>query len=187
MNYTIRRLMLSDALIFTGIGLVVPILSIFVKDNLSGGSIAAAGIATFIFLATKSMVQIPFSNFTDGNPGIRMKFLIFGTFLMSGAALLFVPATTVATIYLAQLLRGIGAGLAYPCWQELWTSHLDKHHEGFEWSLYNGAISVGMATSALVGGTLAELIGFGWTFSLMSLLIFIAGLSLVQLYHSHHK
>ena len=45
MNRTIKLLMISDIFVITGFGLIDPILAIFIKENLTGGTIFAAGFA----------------------------------------------------------------------------------------------------------------------------------------------
>ncbi len=181
MNRTIRLLMLSDLFVFTGFGLVTPVLAIFVKDNITGGSITAAGIASFIYLFMKAVVQLPFSRYSDSHPKMQRQFLVWGSILMSASSILFIPATHISTLYFAQLLRGIGAGLAYPCWLSLWSTHLDKHHEGYEWSLYNTVASIGTAIAAAVGAGLVQLIGFSDTFIIVSITTLIGSFILLWL------
>ncbi len=53
MNKILKILLLSDLFILSGFGFIAPIFAIFLKDNLTGGSIMAAGIAQAIFLFTK--------------------------------------------------------------------------------------------------------------------------------------
>ena len=55
MKRGLKLLILSDLFILMGFGLVAPIISIFINESLIGGSIAAAGLATTIFLITKSI------------------------------------------------------------------------------------------------------------------------------------
>ena len=173
--------MFSDLFIFTGFGLVSPILAIFVKDNLVGGSIVAAGIASFIYLFVKAIIQLPFSRYTDSHPHLQRNLLVVGTILMCASSLLYIPATHISTIYLAQFLRGLGAGLAYPCWLSLWSLHLDKHHEGYEWSLYNTVASIGTAVAAAIGGSMVEYIGFKDTFIVVSIITLIGSAVLFSL------
>jgi MFS family permease len=82
MNRITVLLIISDISVLTGFGLVAPILAIFIKDNLVGGTIFAAGIASMIFILTKSIVQLPLSKIVDRHPrSFRRKILIVGTFL----------------------------------------------------------------------------------------------------------
>ena len=52
--------MLSDIFVVTGFGLIAPILAIFIKEDLVGGTIFAAGLASTIYLVSKCIVQLPF-------------------------------------------------------------------------------------------------------------------------------
>jgi hypothetical protein len=56
MDKTILLLIVSDVFLLTGFGLMQPILSIFIKDNLVDGTVFAAGIAVMLFMLTKSLV-----------------------------------------------------------------------------------------------------------------------------------
>lgn len=162
-NNTIKLLIFSDIFLFTGFGLIGPIFAIFIKDNLQGGTIAAAGLASFIFLITKSIIQVPFSKFVDKHDH-KIKFLIIGTFLIALVPFIYIFATHIYMIFLAQFIYGVAAGFAFPCWFGLFTLNLDKHHESFEWSIYGALVSVGAAISAAVGGFIAQYVGFKITF-----------------------
>ena len=155
MNRTIKLLMLSDILILTGFGLTAPIIAIFIKDNVIGGTILTAGLASTLYLITKSSIQLPFSRYVDKHDD-KVKWLIVGTFLISLVPWLYIFANHIYYIYAAEILHGIGSGLAYPTWLGLWSTHLDKKQESFEWSLYSTGISIGTATTAVVGAAMAE-------------------------------
>ena len=83
MNKTLKFLMISDVLILTSFGLIDPILAIFFKENLIGGSIFIAGLAGMTFLLVKSAIQLPFSKWVDHSSyKKRLKWLIAGSFLI---------------------------------------------------------------------------------------------------------
>lgn len=115
MNNTIKMLMLSDIFVVTGFGLVEPILAIFIKENLIGGTIFAAGLASTLFLITKCSVQLPFSRYVDRHDD-KVKWLVLGSFLIALVPFLYNFATHINYVYAAQIIYGIGAGLAYPTW-----------------------------------------------------------------------
>ena len=60
-NKTLKLLILSDILVYGALGFVGPILSIFIDNNLVGGGIFTAGLASTIFLVTHAILQIIFS------------------------------------------------------------------------------------------------------------------------------
>jgi predicted MFS family arabinose efflux permease len=193
MNTTIKVLMLSDMFVLTGFGLIDPILAIFIKENLIGGTILAAGVASMLFLVTKSMLQLPFSRYVDRHDD-KKKLLIMGTFLISVVPFMYIMARDITAIWMAQILYGIGSGMAYPTWLGLWSTHLDTRHESFEWSLYSTATSLGIGVVAIIGATIAEFVSFTYVFLLVGALSFMGCMSLFALerkeklhkLHIHH-
>ena len=172
MNKTIKLLMISDIFVLTGFGLIDPILAIFIKDDLIGGTIFAAGLASMLFLITKSIIQLPFSRYVDSHEN-KVRWLIIGTFLIAAVPFIYLLAKDVRYIYIGQFIHGIGAGLAYPTWLGLFSTHLDKKHESFEWSLYSTFVGMGVATSAAIGAAIAQFIGFRFTFLFVGIMSFI--------------
>ena len=186
MNRTIKLLIASDIFVLTGFGLIAPILAIFIKDNLAGGSIFAAGIASMIFLVVKSLVQLPFSMYVD-NHRDKVRWLVVGTFLIAVTPVFYMFANNVNFIYIAQVIYGLGAGLAYPTWLGLFSTHLDKNHESFEWSLYSTIVGVGVAITAAVGAAIANYVGFNFTFLLVWFMALIGCFILLGLERSNEK
>lgn len=171
-NRTIKLLMISDIFVLTGLGLIEPILAIFIKENLIGGTIFKAGIASTIFIVTKSMVQLPFSKYVDSHRD-KIRWLIVGTFLISTVPFIYIFAKHINLIFLAQIIYGLGSGLAYPTWLGLWSTHLDRKHESFEWSLYSTLTGLGTALTAAIGAAIAQFIGFAYTFILVGIMSLI--------------
>ncbi len=169
MNRTIKFLMFSDIFVITGFGLIDPILAIFIKENLVGGTIFAAGLASMLFLITKCTIQLPFSRYVDKHDD-KVKWLILGTLLIATVPFIYIFSKSVNYIYIAQIIYGIGSGLAFPTWLGLWSTNLDKKQESFEWSLYSTLTGLGTAATAAVGAAIAEFIGFVYTFALVGIL-----------------
>lgn len=168
----IKLLMFSDVFFMTGFGLIDPILAIFIKENLIGGTILGAGIASTLFLVTKCVVQLPFSRYVDSHKN-KVKWLIIGSLLIAIVPFIYIFAKHINYIFLAQILYGLGSGLAYPTWLGLWTTHLDRKHESFEWSLYSTLTGLGSAATAAIGAAIAEFIGFTYTFTFVGVMSLI--------------
>lgn len=163
--------MLSDTLIFTSFGLIEPILAIFFKEDLVGGSILMAGLASTVFLLIKCFVQLPFSRYVDAHDySTRVRWLIFGSFMIAAVPFIYIFAKHIYVIFFAQVVYGIGSGLAFPTWLGLWSTHLDKGKESFEWSLYSTVTGLGTAATAAIGAALAQFIGFTFTFILVGVI-----------------
>lgn len=165
-NRTIKLLLLSSLFLETGFGLIEPILAIYIKDNLIGGTIFSAGLASTIFLLTKSLVQLPFSYYVDKHDD-KVRWLVIGTALIAIVPFLYIFSSHMYAIYAAQFIHGIGAALAYPTWLGLWSLSLDKQKESFEWSLYSTTTGIGAAFTASIGAALAQFTGFVWTFAIV--------------------
>jgi MFS family permease len=179
MNRILKLLILSDIFVYGALGFVAPILSIFINDNLIGGGIFAAGLASTIFLLTHSILQVIFSYVF--NPKDRLWMLWSGTALIAVVPIGYVFSTHVWHLFLAEFAYGIGAAFAYPSWSSLFTAHLEKGKRGFQYSIYSSGLGIGTAITAAVGGFLAEKIGFKFVFVLTSLLAIIGLLILFKL------
>ncbi len=172
--------MLSDIFIITGFGLIGPILAIFIKDNLTGGTLFAAGFASTLFLIVKSITQLPLSRYTDSHDD-KIKLMVIGTVVIALVPFIYIFASHIWHIFVAQAIYGIGAALAFPTWISLFTTHLDKKKEGFEFSIYSTCVGIGTAISASIGAILAKNIGFDLTFLIVGIMSVIGCLILLGL------
>ena len=158
MNRTLKLLIFSDIFVLTGFGLISPIMAIFIKDNLVGGTIAAVGIAVAIATVVRCLLQLVFANIAQ--PKHRYAMAIIGTFFIAAVPFIYFSATNVNIIYIAALVNGFGSGLANPAWFSLFAANLDKKQRGWEWSIYSSSVGLGTAGAAFVGSQLALLFGF---------------------------
>jgi DHA1 family quinolone resistance protein-like MFS transporter len=180
MNRTMKLLMLSDIFVLTGFGLIQPILAIFINQGVTGGSVLTAGIASTIFLLTKSLVQLPFAKYIDDH-GKKTRWLILGTLLMAIVPILYVTADSMYKIYLAELIYGLGSGLAYPTWLGLWSRNLNQGQESFQWSIYSTSTGIGTAATGTIGAAMATITGFTTTFLLAGVMCILGCITLFVL------
>jgi len=171
MNKNLKLLMISDIFVLSGFGLIAPILSIFINDNLINGSIFSAGLASTIFLITHAGLQLLFSY--KFNPKDRLWMLRLGTAIIALVPLGYILSTTINHLYFVEFIYGVGAAFAYPSWSSLFTANLEKGRRGFQYSIYNSSVGVGTALTAVVGGWLAEKISFQFVFVLTGLIALI--------------
>jgi MFS family permease len=186
MNRKLKLLMISDVFVLTGFGLIEPILAIFFKENLIGGTIFAAGIASTIFIVTRSIIQLPFSRYVDDHEN-KVRWLIIGTFIIATVPCIYIFSKSIIHIYAAQVIYGVGAGLAYPTWLGLWSINLDRKHESFEWSLYSTLTGLGTAATAAIGAAIAEFFGFRYTFAMVGIMALVGCAILFWLEKKHAK
>jgi len=179
MNKTLKLLIISDIFVFSGFGLIAPILAIFIKDNLVGGTILAAGIASAIFLITHSILQIIFSY--KFNPKDRLWMLWLGTAIIALVPFGYIFSKHIIHIYIVQFFYGVGAAFAYPSWSSLFTANLESGKRGFQYSIYSSAVGLGTALTAAVGALLAEKTSFNVVFILTGAISIIGLLVLFKL------
>ncbi len=168
-NAVVQFLTYSDILMMSGWGLVLPIISVFFSDQIAGGDVKFAGLASTVYFVVKSVVQIPVARMVDKHRGEKDDFwvMVAGSMLISLSAFLYMFATTKSHVYGIQVLYGIGGALSYPTWLAIFTRHMDKNREGLEWSLYYTSVDVGSALTAGLGGLLAASFGYQFLFWLV--------------------
>jgi MFS transporter, OPA family, sugar phosphate sensor protein UhpC len=179
MNRTLKLLIMSDALVFTGFGLITPILAVYINTSITGGTIAAIGLMSTIFLITKTIFQLLFAKIFQ--PKHRFYMVWLGTFLIACVPIIYLLASHMWHFYLAQFIYGVGGGLAYPAWFSLFASNLSKGKQGFEWSIYSGSVGVGAGIAAFVGSNLASSLGFPLTFLIAGIISLIGMIILLGL------
>ena len=184
-NPVVKFLTISDILLLTSFGLITPIFAVFITDNIQGGTVEVAGLASAIYLLTKSFAQIPIARFLDKNKGEKDDFwaMVFGSIGITVIPLLYIFVTTPAHLYIVQLFYGFFAAVAFPSWMAIFTRHIDKDKEGLEWGVYQTLIDMGMAASASLGGFLAYRFGFAPLFTVISIISFFGTLFLLGIYH----
>jgi DHA1 family quinolone resistance protein-like MFS transporter len=139
-----------------------------------------AGMASALFMLTKSLVQLPFGHYVDSHAG-KERWLILGTLLMASVPIIYLSANSIYHIYLAELIYGLGSGLAYPTWLGLWSVNLDQGRESFQWSIYHTSTGLGTAATGAAGAAVASQVGFSTTFMLAGLLCIVGCLVLLVL------
>jgi len=162
----IKFLTYSDILMMSGWGLISPILSVFITDQIPGGTVEIAGLASTIYFLVKSFLQIPVARYIDKRKGENDDFniMILGSLVITLSAFMYMFVTTPGQLYLVQVLYGIGGALSYPSWLALFTRHVDKNEEGLEWSLYYTTTDLGAALAAGLGGFMASSFGYNSVF-----------------------
>jgi MFS family permease len=119
-----------------------------------------------IYFLAKSLVEIPVGSFIDKNKSEKddLYTALGGTLLTALCYILYPSISEVWQLYVVQALSGAGAAIAYPGWYTIFTRHVDKNKEGFEWSLYDVLLGLGMAGTAALGAFLINAFGFNAVF-----------------------
>jgi len=177
-NKIVRVLISSDFFLNLGWGLLSPILALFIlqKITLDDPAKAAevAGFAALAYWITKSFIEIPIGRFLDKKVGEKddFWFMTIGLLVVAIVPLGYMLSFKPWHIYAFQVVHAVGMAMALPSWLAIFTRHIDKGKEAFEWSMETTSISMGAGIAGGLGGIVASIFGFNILF------IFVSGFTL---------
>lgn len=182
-NKIIKTLVLADFLTISAWGFINPIFGVFVVEKIPGGSLTMVGTAWSIYWIVKSIFQVPISRYLDRSPSEADDFysMIVGTFLVAMVPVGYIFVESSTHFYMLNIISAIGDAMAVPAWYAIFTRHIDKHKESFEWTLNSVSIGLGAAWSAYMAGRIADNFGFTPVFILTTIFIIGGGLTLLLL------
>jgi MFS family permease len=183
-NKIVLILIKADFFFFSALGFVAPIFAVFLTDKLKDGSLEVAGFATAIYWIAKSLFEIPMGKFLDKRKGERddLLFLVAGYFIVALVHFGYVFATLSWHIYILEFIYAVAMALAMPGWSAIFTRHIDKGKEGFEWSIEHVAYSIGMGITGAIGGVFAARFGFSTVFIIAGIIAMIGALIPLAIY-----
>ena len=169
LNRILNVLIFTDFITMSAYGILSPVLAIFLTDQVAGGSLLVVGIAEAIYFGTKSILQIPFGVLIDNTQGQKIDFwfLFIGNLIMSCTLFFYLWAGAPWHIYLISAIYGIVDALAYPAWTGLFTRNMVADKESFAWSYSTTIAEIGSAGAALLGGVIAQFLGFRPLFAIV--------------------
>lgn len=153
---------IGDFVLVSGWALIAPIFALFIVRNIEGGTATIVGIAAAIYWISKSLFQVPIGLYLDKRKGERDDFyvLVLSFIVIGLVSFAFLWVKTPIQLYGLQLIHAFGFAMMTPSWSAIFTRHMDKGKEAFEWSLSSTSIGLGAGLSGLVGGVVADKFGF---------------------------
>jgi len=144
-------------------------------------AVEIAGFAALSYWITKSLFEIPLGYFLDKTPGENddFWFMVAGTLITAIVPIGYLFSTTPLEIYVFQAIHAVGMAMALPSWLAIFTRHIDKGKEAFEWSLETTSIGTGAGLAGGIGGIMAAMFGFKIVFIFVSALTFVSALLLL--------
>jgi len=171
-NRVIRNLIQADLVFFSAFGLIEPLLAVFITQQITGGDVKVVGFAVAIFWILKSLFQIPISKFLDKTKGEKddLYFLVIGFFIAALVPFGYIFSSLPWHIYVLQIINAVGLAMVYPSWCAIFTRHIDKGKEAFQWSLDSTVLGIGMGITGAIGGILVSQFGFNLVFVIVGIL-----------------
>ena len=185
LNKVVRTMIISDFFLNCGWGLLGPIFAIFIVQNITVGNALegakVAGFASLFYWIIKSAIQIPISRHLDKNHGEidDFWFMFAGTLLSGFVPLGFLISSLPWHIYFFQIVHAIGMAMAIGSWSAIFTRHIDKGKEAFDWSVESTSVGLGAGLMGALGGILVGFFGFQLIFIFASAFTIFSSLVLL--------
>lgn len=188
-NSVVRYLVLGDFFVNAGFSVFAPVMAIFITRQIAGGTIEVVGFGAAIVQIAKIIVELPLSRILDKNHGEYDDFysLILGSALIAAVPFLYLLATQVIHIYIIEAIYGVGIAFTIPPWYAIFSRHLDKLQESFEWTLDSVSIGLAAAGAAAFGGILAQHFGFHFVFIIGGFLAIFGGILQLKIFRHIKK
>jgi len=187
-NKVVRHIIYWDLLFNSAWGLLSPIFAVFLVEKITinaAKGVEVAGFAALIYWIFKSFLQIPIGVYLDKNHGEKddFWFMTAGTILAGLVPFGFLFATLPEHIYLLQIVYAIAMSMLIPSSYAIFTRHIDKGKEAYEWSLDSTVLGFGVGITGALGGIIAGKFGFGTVFILTGLINLCSGFFLITIRH----
>ena len=175
-------ILMGSFLLEIGLAMLSPIFAIFVSNDIENGSVEVVGFSLALFWITKSLLQLPIARYVDKNHGEidDYYFLVSGMIASSFTLFGFSLAAEVWQVYVLHILLGASTAMFVPPFYAMFTRHIDKGNESFEWSLYSSfALGGGSALGGALGGIFVGAFWFRNVFVIASIFNFAAAIVLL--------
>ena len=166
-------------------GFYTPIIAIFVTQYIPGVTLFVLGVSLAVYSIVKSVFQVPIAKMLDNKKGERDDFYIMlaGIILAILYSLGFLVIKSVLHLYILQVLTGIADACIMAAYYAIFSHHIDKDSQGYEWSLFSvGGITVSAALGGVLGGWIAFDYGFPIIFIIAAVFNLFAAIILIFLF-----
>lgn len=186
LNKIVKVLILSDLVLLSGFGLISPIFAVFLTDRIKGGNMEVAGYAAAVYFIINSLVILPIARYLDRNHGEKddLAFVVVGNLLAIFVVIGYIFARYPWHIYVLQVIYAVGMGMNAPGYNAIFTRHIDKGREAFDWSVRSALIGLGAGGAGAIGGVVATRFGFNTLFIGVAVFIFISALIPLLIVHN---
>ena len=167
LNPVVKAYIVSESFLWSAWDFVLPIISIFIANNVSGGNVQTAATGYSIYLITRVVFELISGRILQRtNDRKKVLMSIFGILCLSIAYFGFAFTNTITSLFIFYSILGVGLGIAAPAKNSLFAIHLDKNKESTEWSLNDAISFICMALATALGGFVAAAYGFQIVFLL---------------------
>lgn len=173
MKKGIKVLIIADAWAVFALGMIGPIYAIFVEKI--GGDILDASWAYSAFAISSGAVLYLFGKIEDKSRH-RELFVVGGYSLIAIGCFMYLFVYNQLTLVLTQVVLGLGNAVLSPAFDSVYSDYLDEKKKASEWAGWEGSGLVVAAIAAVLGGYIAQKLGFKILFITMTTAALIGAL-----------
>jgi DHA2 family metal-tetracycline-proton antiporter-like MFS transporter len=162
------------------VGLVLPLIAVFLSGSILYGNIVAAGVGVTIYGLIKSVFRIPLSKYCDIK-GLHKQFMIIGYFIMAIIPLGYYFMNNIYQYYALQVLSGVGIAIGRAGWYGIFSRNIEKNQEAYTWGVIQTAIGLTESLTAAIAGIVVTYLGFHILFLLAAILSQISVIVLLKI------
>lgn len=167
MKKWLKILLFADLFSIIGMAMITPIYAIFVEQI--GGDILDASSAWAMFAFVSGILMYAIGKWEDRKK-YHQQMLIIGYGLQAVGFVGYMFVGSVLHLLIVQVILGISTAISTPTFDALYSAFLDKGKYATEWSMWEGMNMIVTAVAALIGGVIAEYLGFRVLFIIMATL-----------------
>lgn len=173
MKNGIKILLVSDALVNLGLGMIGPIYAIFVAEI--GGDLLDASWAYFTYMFTSGFIMYILS-FWENKIHHKERLVALGYSLTAIGSLGYVFVYDQFTLLIVQTVLGFAGAILNPAFDAIYAHYTEKEEEASDWGTWEAMGFITTALAALIGGYMADLFGFKVLFIIMFIFSVIGAL-----------
>ncbi len=177
-NSRIKLIAAIDLVLAASLGLILPILPIFLMDRITDATIFTIALAYSIFLTAKAFFGWIFALFmshekTSARAGGG---LFFGSLFIALTPIAYLYSDQMSHIFLAQILLGLGFGFLKTSWMHITRQTIEEFLHETLLNIHGYILTFCLAIAAIFGGFIAYNYGYAPLLYTMSGLSFLAAI-----------
>ena len=165
-------LWLAMLVAMAGIGMVSPLLPVYVREELHGPAVAVA--LSFSGVSVAQIIASPFVGRLGDRFGVK-QFIVMGFFVYGASGLGYLLASNWELVVTLRILSGAGVALIFPMSLAYVGRLAPRDREGTYMGAFAIAQIAGFGIGPLVGGGVRDVFGPDTAFALMALLLAVTG------------
>ncbi len=176
-NQIVRGYIISESFVWSAWNFVIPILAVFVVNQVKGGSVQTAASAYSIYLITRVVFELICGKILlKTNDQKKYVIALVGITILGFSYLFFSLSQSVSMLLIAYMVAGAGLGLSSPAKNALFSIHIEKNKEATDWSIADAVTFGCMALASALGGFFESIYGFHVLFALAALINFLGAI-----------